>query len=204
MSELEDWQVLLGLFPSEWRQLGRSSGAVKRLRGFPSLEALLRTLLLHVGCGWSLRETAVQAKLAGIAEVSDVTLLNRLRDAEDWLRQLCQQLWKDNGVELQPGFEGRSVRLLDATVVREPGQTGSQWRIHYSLRLPTLGVRFFRSHPDQWCQAAAERFGRFQLSARRVGAGRCGLLPSCWNCGCGRRTGGCLRAYESLCTSVVG
>ena len=40
---------------------------MKRLRGFPSLEALLRTLLLHVGCGWSLRETAVQAKLAGIA-----------------------------------------------------------------------------------------------------------------------------------------
>ena len=37
----------------------------------------LRTLLLHVGCGWSLRETAVQAKLAGIADVSDVTLLNR-------------------------------------------------------------------------------------------------------------------------------
>jgi len=26
--------------------------------------------------------------------------------------------------------------LLDATVVSEPGKTGSQWRIHYSLRLP--------------------------------------------------------------------
>jgi len=50
--------------------MGRSSGAIRRLRGFPSLEALLRTLLLHVGCGWSLRETAVQAKLAGIASVS--------------------------------------------------------------------------------------------------------------------------------------
>src|SRR5437879_2132591 len=128
MAELEDWEILLGLFPPEWRQLGRSSGAVRRLRGFPSLEALLRTLLLHVGCGWSLRETAVQAKLAGIANVSDVTLLNRLRDAEDWLRQLCQRLWKDNGVDLQPRLQGRNVRLLDATVVREPGRTGSQWR----------------------------------------------------------------------------
>ena len=85
---------------------------MQRLRGFPSLEALLRTLLLHVGCGWSLRETAVQAKLAGIANVSDVTLLNRLRDAEDWLRQLCQRLWKDNGVDLQPRLQGRNVRLL--------------------------------------------------------------------------------------------
>src|ERR1700693_2013115 len=134
----EDWQVLLSLFPPGWEELGRSTGAVTRLRGFDSLNDLLRTLLLHVGCGWSLRETSVQAKLAGIAEVSDVTLLNRLRDAENWLRQMCQELWKDNGVHLQPGFGTRTVRLLDATVVREPGKTGSQWRIHYSLLLPTL------------------------------------------------------------------
>src|SRR5216684_2001085 len=113
MTELDDWQILLGLFPSDWRQLGRSSGAVRRLRGFPSVDALLRILLLHVGCGWALRETAVQAKLAGLAAVSDVTLLNRLRDAENWLREMCQQLWKENGVELQPGFGGRPVRLLD-------------------------------------------------------------------------------------------
>src|ERR1035441_486035 len=138
MVDLEDWQVLLGLFPADWRELGRSSGAVRRLRGFPSLDALLRTLLLHVGCGRSLRETAVQAKLAGLAAVSDVTLLNRLRDAENWLRELCQSLWKENGVQLDTGLEGRPIRLLDATVVREPGKTGSQWRIHYSLRLPTL------------------------------------------------------------------
>ena len=164
MTELDDWQILLGLFPLEWRQLGRSSGAVRRLRGFPSLDALLRTLLLHVGCGWSLRETSVQAKLAGIAEVSDVTLLNRLRDAENWLRQMCQELWKDNGVQLQPSFAGRTVRLLDATVVREPGKTGSQWRIHYSLRLPTLECDHFDLTSTRGI-GAAERFGRFHFQA---------------------------------------
>jgi hypothetical protein len=167
MAEMEDWQILLALFPPEWQQLGRSSGAVKRLRGFPSLEALLRTLLLHVGCGWSLRETAVQAKLAGIAAVSDVTLLNRLRDAEDWLRQLCQQLWKDNGVDLQPSLYGRSVRLLDATVVKEPGKTGSQWRIHYSLRLPTLECDYFHLTATRGV-GSAERFGHFRFRAGEV------------------------------------
>src|ERR1039458_539125 len=136
MTALDDWQVLLGLFPGGWRELGRSSGAVRRLRGFSSVDALLRTVLLHVGCGWSLRETAVQARLAGIADVSDVTLLNRLRDSEVWLRHLCRQLWQEGGVSLQPALGGRAVRVLDATVVREPGPTGSQWRIHYSLRLP--------------------------------------------------------------------
>ena len=134
----EDWDVLLGLFPAGWEELGRSTGAVARLRGFDSLNDVFRTLLLHVGCGWSLRETAVQAKLAGIADVSDVTLLNRLRQSEEWLLQLCQRLWQDNGVNLEPALKGQPVRLVDATVVKEPGKTGGQWRIHYSMRLPSL------------------------------------------------------------------
>lgn len=160
MSDLEDWAVVLQLLPAGWEQFGRSSGAVKRLRGFASVEALLHTLFLHLGCGWSLRETAVRAKLAGIAEVSDVTLLNRLRDAEVWLRHLCQQLWQESGVSLQPALGGRSVRVLDATVVREPGPTGSQWRIHYSLRLPSLECDSFRLTPTHG-QGSAERFGHF-------------------------------------------
>jgi hypothetical protein len=164
MSELEDWPVLVGLLPLGWEQAGRSSGAVKRLRGFASMEALLHTLLLHVGCGWSLRETAVRAKLAGIADVSDVTLLNRLRDAEVWLRQLCQQLWQEGGVSLQPALGGRAVRVLDATVVHEPGPTGSQWRIHYSLRLPSLECDSFKLTPTEG-QGSAERFGHFVFQA---------------------------------------
>lgn len=164
MAELEDWRILLGLFPSAWKQLGRRSGAVQRLRGFPSMESLLRTLLLHVGCGWSLRETAVQAKLAGLAEVSDVTLLNRLRDAEPWLRQLCELLLREQGVDLQPPLAGRKVRLLDATVVSEPGKTGSQWRIHYSLRLPALECDHFVLTSTQG-DGAAERFGKFRFQA---------------------------------------
>lgn len=160
----EDWQVLLGLFPAGWEELGRSTGAVARLRGFESLNDLFRTLLLHVGCGWSLRETAVQAKLAGIADVSDVTLLNRLRQAEDWLRQLCQQLWKDNGVSLEPALKGRPVRLVDATVVREPGRTGGQWRIHYSMRLPSLECDHFELTPVQG-KNTGERLGRFVVQA---------------------------------------
>ena len=163
----EDWKILLGLLPSDWEQLGRSTRAVSRLRGFDSLQDLFRTLLMHVGCGWSLRETAVQAKLAGIAEVSDVTLLNRLRQAEDWLRQLCQQLWKDNGVNLAPALPGRRVRLVDATIVKEPGRTGGQWRIHYSLRLPTLECDQFELTPAQG-ENTGERLGRFAFQAGDV------------------------------------
>ena len=173
MAELENWEILRGLFPSGWEQLGRTSGAVKRLRGFSSLEALLRTLLMHVGGGWSLRETAVEAKLAGIADVSDVTLLNRLRDAEPWLRQLCEELWKENGVQLQTSFLGRTLRLLDATVVCEPGPTGGQWRIHYSLRLPSLECDYFQLTSTSGA-GVAERLGRFQFQANELALGDAG------------------------------
>ena len=113
-------------------------GAIQRLRSFPSAAALLRVLLLHIGKGYSLRETAARAKLAGIADISDVTVLNRLRLCEAWWRQLCLSLLEEDGVSLPDGPHGYRVRVLDGTLVKEPGRTGSQWRIHYSLRLPSL------------------------------------------------------------------
>jgi hypothetical protein len=158
----EDWQVLLGLFPPGWESLARSSGAITRLRGFESANDVLRAVLLHVGCGWSLRETVVQVGLAGIAHVSDVTLMNRLRQSEDWLRQLCQELFRENGIGLEPELKDRPVRVVDATTVKEPGKTGSQWRIHYSLRLPTLRCDHFDLTPAKG-KNTGEKLGRFVL-----------------------------------------
>ena len=158
----EDWLLLASLFPPNWEDLGRTTGAIARLRGFNSVGDVLRALLMHVASGWSLRETSTRAKLAGIAEVSDVTLLNRLRQSESWLRELCQVLWKDNGVDLTPAIAGYPVRVVDGSVVKEPGKTGSQWRLHYSLRLPSLEC-------DEFILTAAhghgngDRLGRFQF-----------------------------------------
>ena len=41
-----------------------------------------------------------------------------------------------------PG-DGREYRAFDATTVREPGRTGSLWRIRHNLRLPSLACGFF-------------------------------------------------------------
>src|SRR5580700_6771874 len=119
----EDWQVLVGLLPTGWEELGRSTGAVTRLRGFESLSDLFRTLLLHVGCGWSLRETSVQAKLAGIADVSDVTLLNRLRQSDVWSWRVFQQLLKDKGVSRERDLKGYLLGVVEARFVTETGPT---------------------------------------------------------------------------------
>ena len=50
------------------------------------------------------------------------------------------------------------------SVVREPGKTGSQWRIHYSLRLPSLECDYFALTPTQG-SGSAERFGHFRFQA---------------------------------------
>src|SRR5712692_5603271 len=103
---------------------GVMSGASERLLVFSSTSDLLRTLLLHVGKGYSLRETAVRAKAAGIAEVSDVALMKRLQKAEAWLRGLCVALLEESGWEMPAETRGFNVRALDGTLVKEPGRWG--------------------------------------------------------------------------------
>ncbi|SRR5712692_3636990 len=93
----KNWRTLLSFFPTDWEGLAGETKANARLRGFRSVEVLMRTLLLHVARGYSLRETVVRAKLAGLANVSDVTLLKRLRSAEGWFQTLCVALLQEQG-----------------------------------------------------------------------------------------------------------
>jgi len=143
----EDWPLLLSLFPPGWDVQAVLRGASERLRGFGSVGDLLRTLLLHVGPGYSLRETVVRAKAVGLAEVSDVALLKRLRKAEAWWRWLCRALLQENGWEMPTEWGGRKVRILDGTLIKEPGARGQQRRIHYSLRVPSLECDYFELTP---------------------------------------------------------
>ncbi len=139
----EDWQLLVSFLPKNWRELAAATGALKGLRKNKSAESLLRVLLLHLGCGHSLRETAVRAKQAQLADLSSVALWKRLRKSQDWLQALCVALFRERGVALaeQAGFQ---VRAFDATTVKEPGKSGSLWRIHYSVQLPALACDYFQ------------------------------------------------------------
>ena len=139
----EDWQVLSSLLPEDWREQAVETNAVKGLRKDKSEGDLLRTLLIHLVGGYSLRETALRARQAQLADMSDVALLKRLRKSKDWLAAMCISMFRDRGVSV--GGEGDFVvRLVDGTEVKEPGKTGSLWRIHYSLRVPSLQCDFFK------------------------------------------------------------
>ena len=112
----EDWDVLMSFLPHRWRDLASETGALKGLRKDKSVENLLRTLLIHLGCGHSLRETVVRARKAHLAELSDVALLKRLRKSKEWLRALCVELFREQGVAVS-GESGFQVRAFDATTV---------------------------------------------------------------------------------------
>jgi hypothetical protein len=139
----ENWQVLASLFPEGWDQKAKETGAMERQRGIKVPETLLRLFLLHVARGYSLRETSVRAQEAGLATISDVGLLKRLRRSEEWLRWLCAELVAENGVRMPSQKKSGTVRIVDGTIIKEPGKTGSQWRILYSLQLPDLRCDFF-------------------------------------------------------------
>ena len=142
--------MLKSFFPPGWEELARETGASsRRLRGFASPEALLRTLLLHIARGYSLRETVAKAHATGIASVSDVALLKRLRKSREWLRELCVLLLAENGVQIPEVTSGLRLRMVDGTIVKEPGKTGSQWRIHYSLQMPDLRCDHFGLAPTR-------------------------------------------------------
>jgi hypothetical protein len=144
----EDWELLQTFLPPDWQQLAVTTLALKGLRQDKGAVSLLRTLLLHVGCGFSLRDTAVRAQQAGLADLSAVAVLKRLRKSEAWLQTLAVGLWQQRGVPHFPS-PTRRMRLIDATTIKEPGPTGSLWRLHYSLQVPSLRCDFFKLTPTQ-------------------------------------------------------
>jgi hypothetical protein len=139
----EDWELLTTFFPAEWRELARTTEALKGLRQDKGEENYLRVLMLHFGCGLSMRETVTRAKQAKLAEISSVALFKRLRKSREWLYGLCRALFEERGI--MPAIPTQHpLRLVDGTIIKEPGPTGAQWRIHYSLCWPTLRCDYFK------------------------------------------------------------
>jgi Transposase DDE domain len=141
LADLDNWPILVSFLPAGWQEEAKKTGALTRCRGVNGPEELLRILLIHLGKGYSLAETAVRAKLAGLGELTSVALFKRLRASEHWLRWFAIELGVARGWELPA--ENLRYRVVDATVVSEPGSTGTDWRLHYSLRLSDLRCDFF-------------------------------------------------------------
>lgn len=158
-----DWNLLVKMLPYNWKELAKSTKAMSRkLRNFKDEESVLRSLLLHIAAGHSLRETSVRLKIAKIADASDVALLKRLRLSEKWLRELCLSLLRERGITTGSNTANIRMRIVDGTGVKEPGKTGSTWRIHYSLTLSDLKCDYFKLTKSKG-RGSGESFKQFPV-----------------------------------------
>jgi len=138
--KLEDWDVLSSFLPEGWQEKARDLGALRRCRKIPDAGTLLRLLLIHLADGCSLRETVALGRKGGIAEISDVALMKRLIASAEWLRWLSvgvMRNWMREPV-LPVRDRDRRVIVVDGSTIKEPGPTGSSWRLHYAIDLSDL------------------------------------------------------------------
>jgi DDE family transposase len=161
----ESWQIIRQVFPPDLETIARQSGSFRRARTVGSAETLLRLLLMHAS-GLSLRQTALRAKEQGLATLSPVALFKRLRQSEAFLQQLTRGVLEQVQARAAPVKwpGGYRFRIIDATSVKEPGPTGSCWRIHYSLRLPELVCDHFELTDPE----GGESFKRWQTRPNEV------------------------------------
>src|SRR5713101_4097289 len=101
----------------------RDTRAFMRPRGIRSASDLLRLTLAYSLGKVGMRAIVAWAVARGIADISDVALLGRLRNTGPWLQKLI----------------GRLIRILDATTVAKAGvhekKNNGLWRVHCSFDL---------------------------------------------------------------------
>lgn len=165
----DEWAIVLRLLPKGWAHAGRAHGAIQRARGSLSEAAsLLRLLLFHVAGAGGLRSTVEEARLAGLATVSDVALLKRLRSSSEWLAWLARGLAAE-AREALPAVSGYRPRAVDSTTVQAPASKGTQWRLHFTLDLLSLACDWHEltdAHGSELLERVPVRAGDVLLGDR--------------------------------------
>ena len=136
---LDHWSEVRSHLPADFdvEATARSRGAFTRAREVKSAEALLRLALAYGGCGMSLRETCAWAEAAGIASLSDPSLIDRLAKAAPWLGDLVTALIAEQAKVPAGRWAGYRLRALDGTSICQPGADRTTWRLHVGYDLAT-------------------------------------------------------------------
>lgn len=136
----EGWQIVRSWLPDDLNESAKRTGLWKRSEGLQDAECWLRLILMHVAGGLSLEQTVVRARELGWLRISAVALFKRLKRARSWLEELTSYLLAAQRRRLgqwKCPF-GYRLRVIDATDIQEPGSTGTDLRLHYSIRMPEL------------------------------------------------------------------
>ena len=127
------WEEFLSLMPRNWLTVSREMEIMKGAKRDKDFINALRTIMIHLGTGASLKETAAYAKVAGLCNLSSVSLFNRLVKFGPYFKAMCQTMILDNNI--CTAHMSERLVLVDSTDVKEPGPTGSHYRLHYGFSL---------------------------------------------------------------------
>lgn len=145
------------------QQSAKDTEAFQRQRGIRSALDLLRIVLGYSVLDYSLRLLGIWCTVVGIGYLSKTALLHRLANCRVWLGKLVMLALLQQKV-LLPEKQGVRVKLVDASVLTQPGSRGADWRLHLSFDLGRMvldQVELTDGH-------GAERLGRFSVSPGQI------------------------------------
>lgn len=163
----EGWADLVDWLPPDLDEMAERTGALSRRRAIRSGEDLLRLAFAYGPLGQSLRQVSAWATTVGMADLSDVAVLKRLRAAVPFLDEVLRWLLQRRVVEPAQATVGLRVRLIDATTVSAPGSKGTSWRVH-------VGYDVRRGEIDQieiTDETGGEHLGRLGVQAGDLAIG---------------------------------
>ena len=149
-----DWQKIVERLggAKSLEASARDTKAFRRARVIENAADLLRMVLAYCLGERGLRSVAAWAAAVGLADVSNVALLYRLRQCGNWLAFLIGHVLAASAPK---ACRGRLIRIIDGTAVPKAGPLAREqnklWRIHAAFDLPS------------------ERFGHFELTDEKGG-----------------------------------
>jgi len=135
----DDWLYVVSLMPDNLDELCVSKLAMSRRREISNARDYLRLCMAYSICDMSLRQTAVWASAIGLAELSNVAVLKRLRAAPAWLGAVVAEWLYERGLSRESSV--RTVTVVDATTVSKPGSQGADWRLHLQMDLAERRIK---------------------------------------------------------------
>ena len=132
---LEDWmgRILDLLGDLDLEESARSTKALLRRRGVRSVHALLHLALARGPGGLSLRQTAAWAHLAGVADITDASLNDRLHHSCDFLSAIVEAMLRGRTNSRRPDGLAAACASRTAAASASPAENSAPRRIGASM-----------------------------------------------------------------------
>jgi DDE family transposase len=136
-----EWDSFSRVLEVDLEQLARETKALVRKRKVRCAQDLLRMVLAYALWDWSFQLVGAWATVLGLGSLSGVAVRQRLRQSRTWLSSLLGSWLRQASQPL--GGRPVRLRLIDASVITQPGSRGTDWRVHLSFDVGAMRLDEF-------------------------------------------------------------